>query len=107
VIFAGVCAAWPNAPARAEPPEVSDGQRCKADALEKWYCAAPRGSAVVDALGRVVCAPGACVKQDTPDPKDEWLCSWEPGGGATPVAGGPPECDGKCRPPEATACKQR
>jgi hypothetical protein len=84
----------------------SAGVRCQADALEHWYCAAdPQGSAVVDQLGRVVCAPGACVKQETQD-QEEWLCSSEPGGRATAVPAGPPVCDGECRPPEATACKK-
>lgn len=88
-----------------EPAEHSDGTRCRTDALEQWYCAAdPRGSAVVDPLGRVVCAPGACVKQDTED-GEEWLCATAPGGRAAAAPEGP-RCDGECRPPEATACKK-
>src|SRR4029453_13654995 len=82
----------------------STGARCRADALENWYCAAnPQGSAVVDKLGRVVCAAGACVKQETQD-QEEWLCSSTPGGRATAVPAGPPVCDGECRPPAAAAC---
>lgn len=85
--------------------EHSAGTHCRADALEKWYCAAdPQGSAVVDKLGRVVCAPGACVKQETQDQED-WLCSSTPGGRAAAAPAGP-VCDGTCRPPEATACKK-
>ena len=86
--------------------EHSAGARCQTDALEQWYCAAdPKGSAVVDPLGRVVCAPGACVKQETKDGKEEWLCSTTPGGTATAAPEGP-RCEGRCRPPEATACKK-
>jgi hypothetical protein len=94
------------AAAVAEPRvEHSDGARCQTDALEQWYCAAnPEGSAVLDKLGRVVCAPGACVKQETPD-EEEWLCSTTPGGRAEAAPAGP-RCDGECRTPEATACKK-
>lgn len=96
-----ICAA-PNPGAAADH---SAGAHCQADALENWYCSADsRGSAVVDELGRVVCAPGACVKQDTRD-QDRWLCSWTPGGRAAAAPAGP-VCDGECRPPEATACKK-
>jgi hypothetical protein len=85
--------------------EHSAGAHCRADALKNWYCAAdPRGSAVVDELGRVVCAPGACVKQDTRD-QQGWLCSSTSGGRAAAAPVGP-VCDGECRPPEATACKK-
>jgi hypothetical protein len=91
-----VCAA---APAAAQARE-----RCQQDALDEWYCAAdPLGIAIVDALGRVVCAPGECVK-----PEDEgggWLCSSEPGGRASLSPEGP-VCDGECRAPEATACEK-
>jgi hypothetical protein len=84
----------------------SRGERCQADALENWYCAAdPQGSAVIDKLGRVVCAPGACVKQETQD-QEEWLCASMPGGNVAAVPAGPPVCDGGCRAPEATACKK-
>jgi hypothetical protein len=78
--------------------------RCDADALDEWYCALdPRGSAVLDKLGRVVCAPGSCVK----DEEEGWVCSFEPGGAATWVPeGGGPVCDGECREPEATYCKK-
>ena len=78
--------------------------RCLQDALEQWYCSTdPLGTAVVDSLGRVVCAPGSCVKQ-----KDEgggWLCSIDPGGSAALTPEGP-VCDGECRAPETTACKK-
>jgi len=84
----------------------SAGARCQADALENWYCAAdPQGSAVVDTLGRVVCAPGACVKQETQDQEEDWLCSSTPGGRAAAAPAGP-ICDGTCQPPEVTACKK-
>jgi hypothetical protein len=95
-----------SAAARADEFEHSAGH-CQEDALKKWYCAEDaKGSAVVDSLGRVLCAPGACVRQDTQDTKQEWLCSSESGGRAVAVPAGPPECDGKCRAPETTACKQ-
>ncbi len=79
--------------------------RCQIDALEKWYCAEdPLGSAVVDKLGRVVCAPGACVKHEGEDEHD-WICSSEPGGKAVTSPEGP-ICDGGCRSPEMTECKR-
>jgi hypothetical protein len=86
-------------------PLVSDAQdRCQQDALEEWYCPTdPLGTAVLDPLGRVVCAPGACVKQE--DEGGGWLCSTEPGGNASSTPKGP-VCDGECRAPEATACKK-
>lgn len=74
-------------------------QHCQSDALEEWWCAeSPQGSAVHDNLGRVVCAPGACVMHE-----DEWICSWRPGGtaGASPEG---PVCDGECRPPTTAEC---
>ncbi|HKA13488.1 MAG TPA: hypothetical protein VKH41_00605 [Myxococcota bacterium] len=83
------------------------GDHCQADALEKWYCAIdPRGTAVVDNLGRVVCAPGACVKQDAREPDErEWWCASTPGGSATATPKRP-VCEGGCRLPEATQCKK-
>ncbi len=102
-LAAGVIGAASSAGAAADH---SAGVRCQTDALKKWYCAAdPRGSAVVDKLGRVVCAPGACVKQETQDQEEDWLCSSTPGGTATAAPAGP-VCDGTCQPPEATACKK-
>ena len=105
-IALAACLTWfVNVAANAVDVEHSAGARCLTDALDQWYCAAdPRGSAVLDKLGRVVCAPGACVKQDTPD-EEEWLCSTTPGGRAIADPAGP-RCDGDCRPPEATACKK-
>src|SRR5262245_61585447 len=83
--------------------EYSDGARCRSDALRQWYCVKdPQGSAVVDQLGRIVCAPGECVKQDMPG-RSGWLCSTMPGGRALASPAGP-VCDGECRAPEATAC---
>jgi hypothetical protein len=77
---------------------------CLQDALEEWYCASdPRGSAVLDTLGRVVCAPGACVKQE--EEGADWLCSAQPGGKAERTPEGI-VCDGECRAPEATDCKK-
>jgi len=83
------------------------GDHCQADALGKWYCASdPRGTAVVDKLGRIVCAPGGCVMQDDrkQDERD-WACSSTPGGTAA-IAPERPVCEGGCRPPEATQCKK-
>jgi hypothetical protein len=80
----------------------NDPKRCKTDALEKWYCATnPDGTAVVDDLGRVVCAPGACVKVE----EQGWICSSLPGGRAAATPKGP-VCDGECRTPEATDCEK-
>jgi hypothetical protein len=86
-------------------PMAHAGDRCKRDALEQWYCASdPRGTAVVDPLGRVVCAPGDCVKQDKEG--DGWLCSQQLQGKAVATPEGV-VCDGgECRAPESTACKK-
>jgi len=93
--------------ARAADLEHSDGQTCRADALEQWYCASnPEGTAVVDKLGRVVCAPGACVKLEV-DGEDDWTCASTPGGKAVVAPPASPVCDGGCRKPEATECKRR
>ena len=103
-ILLATCVALSAAGVRAA--ERSSGANCKADALENWYCAAdPLGSAVVDALGRVVCAPGACVRQQIED-KEDWICSSVSGGKADATPPGPPVCDGGCRSPEATACRK-
>ena len=88
------------------PSAVVARERCAADALEEWYCAAePLGSAVVDNLGRVLCAPGACVKQDVQGDEREWLCSTKVGGAARAMIEGP-ECDGECRAPDAKECRK-
>ena len=79
-----------------------ESNRCRMDALDKWYCSAdPRGSAVVDELGRIACAPGACAKTD----EEGWVCSSVPGGKASVSPEGP-VCDGQCRPPEVTDCEK-
>jgi len=81
-------------------------KRCQTDALEKWYCAVdPHGSAVVDKLGRVLCAPGACAKPEVEEKEKDWICSSVSGGRATASPTGA-VCDGECRAPEATACKK-
>ncbi len=95
-ILLAACLVCSAASAQNEP------KRCQTDALEKWYCAAdPLGSAVVDKLGRVVCAPGACARPDEQD----WTCSSVSGGRATASPSGP-VCDGECRAPETTACEK-
>jgi hypothetical protein len=92
--------------ARAEQQQSAD-QVCQSDALEQWYCASnPEGSAVVDKLGRVVCAPGACVKVELEGEKD-WTCASTPGGRVEVATPASPVCDGGCRKPEATHCKKR
>jgi hypothetical protein len=79
----------------AEAPQ----RRCVMDALENWYCAADeKGVAVLDNLGVVQCAPGACVEVE-----DEWQCSTVSGGGAVLTPDGP-ICDGGCRAPRAVDC---
>jgi hypothetical protein len=81
--------------AHAEPPQ----RRCQQDALESWYCAADeKGVAVLDNLGVVLCAPGACVEVE-----DEWQCSAVSGGRAALGPDGP-ICDGGCRAPRAVDC---
>jgi len=84
-------------PAAAEPPQ----RRCQTDALENWYCAKdPKGVAVIDNLGTVVCSPGRCVEAD-----DEWQCSAVSGGaaGLTPEGAA---CEGGCRTPRAVYCER-
>ena len=84
-------------PAAAEPPRG----RCLQDALEHWYCAKdPKGVAVIDNLGAVVCAPGRCVEVD-----DELHCSSVSDGGAELTPDGP-ACEGGCRAPRAIDCER-
>ena len=95
-ILLAACVVCGAASAQDEP------NRCRTDALEKWYCATdPQGTAVVDELGRVVCAPGACAKVD----EKGWVCSSVSGGRAAETPKGP-VCDGECRAPEATDCEK-
>src|SRR5262249_24596434 len=104
-ILLAACALF--APAGARAADEHSANRCQPDALEQWYCASdPAGSAVVDNLGRIVCAPGACVKQRQRDQsnKEEWQCSSVSGGRVDADPAGGPVCDGGCRAPEATAC---
>ena len=85
------------AAAAAGPPPAG---RCARDALERWFCASdPKGSAVVDNLGAVVCAPGRCVEVE-----DEWQCSSVSGGRAERTPDGA-ECQGECRAPRAVDCQ--
>jgi hypothetical protein len=89
VLFAGATA--------AQPPPAG---RCLQDALERWFCASdPNGSAVVDNLGAVVCAPGRCVEID-----DDWECASLSGGGAERTPEGA-VCEGGCRAPRAVDCE--
>jgi hypothetical protein len=86
------------------PAAADTVERCRRDALDQWYCPVePLGTAVIDTLGRVVCAPGACVKPD--GDSADWLCSSDPGGRAEITPAGP-VCDGECRAPAATDCKK-
>jgi hypothetical protein len=97
-IVLAACLAASAASAQDEP------KRCRTDALEKWYCAIdPRGTAVADKLGRIVCAPGACAKSE--EKEKEWMCSSVSGGNAVASPKGP-VCDGECRAPETTACQK-
>jgi hypothetical protein len=83
------------------PTALAGPSRCATDAMDEWSCAVdPRGSAVVDGLGRIVCAPGSCVKHE-----EEWVCSAVSGGAASSTPEGP-VCDGECRGPEAKDCKK-
>ena len=75
--------------------------RCQKDALEQWYCAAdPKGTAVRDVLGEVVCAPGRCLELD-----GEWQCAADSGGGVQRTPEGP-ECAGGCRAPRSVDCER-
>ena len=83
--------------AAAEPPRG----RCQSDALQQWYCAKdPKGVAVIDNLGAVVCAAGRCVEVE-----DELQCSAVSGGGAELTPDGP-VCEGGCRAPRAIDCER-
>jgi hypothetical protein len=83
--------------AAAAPPRA----RCLADALDQWFCPSePRGVAVLDNLGSVVCAAGSCVEFE-----DEWHCSATAGGRAELTAE-EPVCEGGCRSPRAADCKR-
>lgn len=94
------CAAFATGVAALAPAWAQDPP-CAADALEEWSCAKEvRGSAVIDTLGRVVCAPGACVEYE-----GEWVCSSEPGGTAGLDPEGP-VCDGECRAPSIQDCEK-
>jgi hypothetical protein len=85
-----------GAAAAQEPPPAG---RCLSDALERWFCASdPNGTAVVDNLGAVVCAPGRCVEVE-----DDWECASVSGGGAALTPEGA-VCDGGCRAPRAVDC---
>ena len=95
-ILLAACLVCSTASAQDEP------KRCLTDALDKWYCATdPQGTAVVDELGRVVCAPGACAKVE----EQGWVCSSVPGGRAAATPKGP-VCDGDCRAPASTDCEK-
>ena len=88
-------AAW----AADDPPPAG---RCLKDSLERWWCAAdPKGFAVHDNLGSVVCAPGQCVEV-----ADEWECSSVSGGKAERTPDGA-VCEGECRQPRETFCELR
>jgi hypothetical protein len=83
------------------PPEAATPS-CSEDALGTRYCAPqPTGTAVLDTLGRVLCAPGRCVLVD-----DAWHCAVAPAGAAYVGRDGEPECDGGCEPPEHGYCKE-
>jgi hypothetical protein len=91
---------WFLLAAGAAAAQQSPAGRCIQDALGAWYCASdPRGSAQVDNLGAVVCAPGRCVEVG-----DEWECSSVSGGGAERTPDGP-VCEGGCRAPRSVDCE--
>jgi hypothetical protein len=76
-------------------------ERCLKNALEHWFCAAdPRGVAVIDNLGSVVCAAGRCVEAD-----DEWHCASDSGGRAELTPEGP-VCEGGCVSPRSADCER-
>ena len=75
------------------------GPQCQKDALDQWFCPAdPKGVAVLDNLGKVVCSPGRCIEVG-----DEWQCSAVSGGSAQQTPDGP-VCEGGCRAPRAVDC---
>ena len=80
--------------------ETSKSQ-CQKDALDQWYCAAdPKGVAVLDHLGKVLCSPGRCIEVE-----DEWQCSAVSGGSVKRTPDGP-VCEGGCRAPRAVDCER-
>jgi hypothetical protein len=79
-----------------------DGRSCRDNAIGQRFCAPDAtGTAVLDGLGRVLCAPGRCVAVD-----DGWLCSSEPDGAASLDREGTPQCEGRCVAPESTDCEE-
>ena len=96
-LFAALALLGPDT-AQGQAPAPEQG-RCTKDALGRWYCAIdPKGVAVVDNLGAVICSPGRCIEVE-----DEWECSAVSGGNAARTPGGP-LCDGGCRSPRAVDC---
>jgi hypothetical protein len=96
-----VCAAGLTLAAFGTDAAPPSQPRCRKDALESWYCAKdPRGVAVLDNLGKVVCSPGRCVEAE-----DEWWCSGLSGGGAALSPRGP-VCEGGCSAPRAVDCER-
>lgn len=84
-------------------PAVAGASRCQQNALGATFCAEQEdGSAVINGLGEVVCAPGGCVRES--ETSTNWRCSSLPGGSARWEVGVGASCDGGCITPEQTRC---
>lgn len=88
---------------------IVDDRRCIRGTLGDLLCAEDeQGVALENALGVIVCAPGACMHVQTAEATawdSEWLCSSVSGG---EVRLGPdgPVCEGGCQSPRETDCTQ-
>lgn len=84
-------------------PAVAQAGRCARNSLGETSCAREEnGTAVLNGLGEVVCAPGACVRES--ETAVAWSCSSVPGGSARFEVGEGPVCEGGCIEPEQTRC---
>jgi hypothetical protein len=92
------------AAALAFAPAALAQPHCQPDTMGNTYCAkSPGGVAVIDGLGQVACAPGACVNAG----RDEvvWRCSPVDSGWAQMGENGP-ECQGGCVDPSPNECQE-
>lgn len=83
-------------------PATARHPKCLRDSMGQSFCAKwPRGVAVKNTLGEVLCAPGDCVLMEDLNPV--WQCSSVSGGWARMLISGP-KCEGGCVTPRVTDC---